>query len=460
MPKTTSMGAQAPAPQPGHTPLRPRALAPRKAKKKGKRAWWWGAAVLLVVVGAVVLWQRQAFTPAAGRTPSGPSFRTTKASAGTLERSIRVSGATGAELFTTMRAPQMRGSRRGRGGGEFTTVLQWVAPSGSFIKKGDPVAEFDRLYILNRMEDFKASVDQHGRNVTRLKANLMMSRAAHNQLVVRARGQMEQAKLDLQKIPVVSANIGERYKLNYEEAKLHYENVLGRTGHVDISEGAAVRRAELDYQQAQLEYTRAERHVNNLLVQAPIDGMVVMLTMHRNRERVQIEAGDQISAGQPYMQIVDLRNMIVNASVNQVDAQSVRLGMKARIQFDAFPELDLPAEVVAVGTLATQTGWRGAYVRSVPLQLKLERTDPRVIPDLSVSADLLVNRLEDATLVPREAVFGAGGEHFAFVRAGSGWEKRPVEVLMENNTEVAVGSGVNPGDVLAAELPPAQADSH
>lgn len=418
-----------------------------------KKAWWWGAAVLLVVAGGVAWWQKDALAPTARKAPAKPAFRTVRASTGTLQKSVRVAGVTAAEKFAVLMAPQLRGSRSGRSGHEFSLILQQVAPPGIVVKKGDQVAEFDRQYMLRRMEDFQAWVDQHERNVTRLKANLAMSRAAYDQLVIRARGQMEKAALDLKKIPILSANMAERYRLDYEEAKRSYEEIVSRGQNVEISEGSAVRRAELDYKQNQMEYSRAERHVDRLLVRAPIDGMVVMLTTRRSGENAQIQAGDQVHAGQPYMHIVDLSNMVVNANVNQVDAQDVRLGMEARVRFDAYPELELPAEVIAVGAFAVQTGWRGSYVRTIPIRLKLDRTDPRVIPDLSVSADLKMQRSEDATLVPREAVFGEDGEHFAFVQAGTGWEKRPVEVALENHTTAAISSGVNAGDVLAAEVP-------
>ena len=376
---------------------------------------------------------------------------------------MRLTGTTAAEKFTVLMGPQLRGSRSGHGGHEFTMTLERVAPSGSMVRKGDEVAEFDRQYMLRRMEDFQATVDQHERNVTRLRAYLAIRRAAYEQLVMRAKGTMEKVALDLKKIPILSANLAERYRLDYEEAKRAYEEVASRAENVEISEGSAVRRAELDYKQTQLEYQRAQRYVDRLLVRAPMEGMVVMMTTRRSGERGQIQAGDQIGAGQPYMHIVDLRNMVVDANVNQVDAQDVRLGMEARVRFDAYPELELPAEVVAVGAFAVQTGWRGSFVRTIPIRLKLDRTDPLVIPDLSVSADLLLDKTENATLVPREAVFGEGDEHFAFVRAGTNWEKRPVEVVGENHTTAAIGSGVSAGDVLAAEIPPAHgaaADTH
>lgn len=411
--------------------------------------------MVLLVAGAA-WWQRQAFAPGRKSSTTHP-FRTVKAWTGGLERSLRVAGVTAAERFAMLLAPQMRGTRQHGGGhGEFMLVLQKLAVPGSFVKKGDIVAEFDRQYMLVRLEDYKAMADQHERNVLRLKAFRAVVRAAYEQRMLVAKGTMEKALIDLKKAPILSEINREKLQLDYAEAKARYEELRDDEGNLLISETAAVARSEADLRVSKLEYERARRNADRMLVKAPLDGMTVMMTLHRSGQANQIQEGDQISSGQPYMQIVDLNKMVVTASVNQVDAQAVRLGMHARVRFDAYPQVELPAKVTSVGAFAQSGGWRGSYVRGVPIQLKLERTDPLVVPDLSVSADLVLESADNATIVPREAVFGDEEQRYAFVHeADGGWEKRPLDVVMSNATAVAVRAGVNPGDVLAAE-PPSQ----
>ena len=461
MPKSSYLGAPAPVPArvPLGLPSRPvpaRPVPPRPAQPP-TRVWWWGSLAVLVLVGILAWWQREALAP--GRKPAvaARAFHTVRAWSGKLEKSFRVAGVTAAEKFSTLLAPQMRGTRgHGQGAMEFMLVLQKLMPGGSFVRKGQLVAEFDRQYMLLRLEDYKAMADQHERNVTRLKAALAVTRAAHDQLMIRAKGEMDKAAQDLQKIPILSQINSEKFRLNYEEAKSRYEQLRDDEKYVVISETAAIDRAEEDLRVARIEYDRAARNADRMLAKAPLDGMIVMLTTRRGSDTGQIQEGDQIYSGQPYMRIMDVRHMVVNASVNQVDVQQVRLGMRARVRFEAYPQLELPARVTAVGASATSGGWRGTYVRSVPVRLKLEQADPLVIPDLSVSADVVMESVENATVVPREAVFGGEGDapQYAFVREpDGGWERRPLEVMMSNATAVAVKAGVNPGDVLAAEPP-------
>ena len=80
------------------------------------------------------------------------------------------------------------------------------------------------------------------------------------------------------------------------------------------------------------------------------------------------------------MQIVDLSSIVLDAKINQVDRERVRLDLPARVHFEAYPALEIPAEVVSVGTFARANGWRANYVREVPLRLKLQAEDQRLSP--------------------------------------------------------------------------------
>lgn len=399
------------------------------------------------------LFRRQAVTARA--RPGGAPFRTAKVRRAALDRVLRVTGVTSANRYVTLLTPQLLGSRRSHGRGSFDLTLQELAPSGMAVKKGDVVARFDLQYMLTRLDDYRAWALQHENNLKRLKALLQVTRVNHEQQILRAKANMEKASLDLKTIPIVSNIQAEKLRLNHQEMISRYKMLSGNMKHVLVSEGSAILRSELDLRQTRMELTRAERNAEKMTVKAPIDGITVMMTTHRGHEHVQIGAGDQLGSGQPFMRIVDTGSMLVTAQVNQVDAQHVRLGLPARIQFDAYPDLELPAHVVGVGSFAQRTGWRADWVRSVTVTLKIDDLDERVIPDLSVSADLELHTAPESPVVPRECLFSEPGDTqpFVLVRQREGWEKRPVETGLQNNIEVAVTAGLREGEVLAAEWP-------
>jgi multidrug resistance efflux pump len=440
------------APTPVWTPKRPGSLPevvrPRQ-KDPGHRGWWWllsGMGIAAAIVG-----YRFSVSPAQKKTAPA-ELRTGVVRRGPLAKTIRLAGVTVARNSAMLLTPQMWGVRV-HGSNDFAQVLQKLVPGGSHVRKGEVVAEFDRLYMLNRLDDYRASVVQHEANLRKLNALLDVKRKAYEQQIRKSKADMEKGALELQKAPVLAANTVEKLRLDLEEAKAKYQQISDEAQYVEISERAAIRATELSLERCRVQFDQAQRNVDRMVVKAPIDGMAVMQTIRRGSDTAEIQVGDQVSPGQPYMQIVDLSSLGIEANLNQVDAERVRTGQQARVQFDAYPGLELPARVIAVTAFARSSGWRGNYVTQVPVRLQLERLDERVIPNFSVSVDLVINQSEDAVSVPLESVFHEGPKAFAFVRNPAGWEKRELELGLSNNVAVAVSSGLHEGEVVAAELP-------
>ena len=430
---------RAPAPQ----------VVPFRKKKPGRSSGWLWLLLIPIVLGG--LWYRQAARTAPKATKAA-SLRTAKVRRGPLERMLRLAGVTVAQKAATMLVPQMLGSGSHHTS-EFMQVLSRLAPAGSHVRKAEIVAEFDQLYMHNRIDDYKAWVDQHRSNIRRLNALLDVKRKAYEQQIRVAKANVEKAALDMQKAPVLAANKVERLRLNLEEARAKYQQIAEEAKYVEISEKAAIRRAELNLQQCQVEFDRAQRNVDRMVVKAPLDGLVVMQTTRRGNDTAEIQQGDQLYPGQPYMQIVDLASMAIEASVNQVDTEQLRIGGEARVRFDAYPGLELPARILNLGAYARARGWRGNYVKDIPLRLSFEKLDARVIPNLSVSVDVILDSTADALVVPRECVFYEREQPVAYVRAGEAWEERQLELGLQNNVAAAVVSGLEEGQVVAAEQP-------
>jgi hypothetical protein len=156
------------------------------------------------------------------------------------------------------------------------------------------------------------------------------------------------------------------------------------------------------------------------------------------------------------MQIVDTSSMVINATVNQVDVDTLRIGQKANVRFDAYPGLEVPAHIAAIGAMTRPGGQRQAFVKDIPVVLKIDRMDPRIIPDLSVSVDVVTASEEHATLAPLAAVFrdAPDAAPYVYVKAGNGWQRRAVELGITGNTHAVIRSGVKPGEVVAEEIPP------
>jgi multidrug efflux pump subunit AcrA (membrane-fusion protein) len=340
-------------------------------------------------------------------------------------------------------------------GGGFGLVLLKLAPAGTRVKKGEIVAEFDRESYLRRLDDYRASFLQTEASMKKQRADMAVAKEAHTQRILVAKANLDKARLDMKTIEVRSAIESEVFKLALEEAEAAHKQILTEVKLFDESQRAQLRIMQIERDQSAIELKRAEANVDRMLLKAPIDGIVVMSSIFRGGEFGQVQEGDQVSPGQQFMQIVDPDSMVINGSVNQVDSESVQLGMKANVRLDGYPDLVLPAKVIGIAAMTKTLGWgRAEHARELPIRLKLERMDPRVIPDLTGSAEIVLSTEQHATMAPLSSIFRDGAARFVFLQSPDGWIRREVELGPANNLYAVVRGGLNRGDVIAAQMPP------
>ena len=453
---------------------------------------------MLLVVLAAALFYFRGVRPQA-TTGSGTTVLTVPTApvvAGDLKRVIRLTGSTAAKNFAILTVPQMRGgrgnslgevqtsvttiARQGRGGGGAAgggnvariqgggggggnagggpgLALTALATPGSIVKKGDVVARFDDENTRTTLEEFRASVKQNRSNMSTLLAQIEVMRKSHSLSISQAKSDLDTANLDYQTKAVRSRIDAENYRLVAEEAQATYKQVLTEVPLMETSLSSQYKSAQLALQEGEAELKRQEANLERLSLRAPLNGLVVVQTVQRrgSSDAAQIKVGDSVGFGQPVMQIVDTNSMIVNAAVNQVNAELIRVGTRAEVRFDAFSDIVLPAEVYSVGAMTRQGGMRPSYVKELPVTLRLLAMDPRVIPDLTVSADITVETVPQTLIAPREAIFrdSPDGKPYVFVKDSMGWVRRDVELGPMDYISASIRSGVRAGEVIARQRP-------
>ncbi len=408
------------------------------------------AAIIALLAAMAALWRQSSpATPAV----THPEVKAARVRTGTIQRTLRLTGVTVAETSALVLAPSLPGGRGRGGSSDFSMTLETVKPPGSRVRAGEEVAAFDAQYMITRLDDYRTAVAQEEANLRKLFANLDVRRHAYQQRTRAANGRAEKSALDLKTSPVRSYIQAERFRLNLEEAEAQHRQLVEESRYVEISERAQIRRYELELKESHLELKRAESNLAKLTVRAPIDGIVVMEQVNRGGEMAEIRAGDQMRRGQSLMQIMDPSRMLVNAEVSQVDCERLRLGARAVVRPDAVPGLELPARLYSVGAIARASRYRGSFVTNVPVRLRVEATDPRLIPNYSVSVDVILEEAENALILPLDAVLTDASDTSkgqVWVRKPNGWEQRSVQLGLSSNVEVAILAGLNVGEEVAA----------
>jgi len=388
------------------------------------------------------------------------SVATAIVTSGDLLQTVRLTGTIAAEKYASIAAPRIQGNRSnfnrggpGGMGGDFDLVLTRLADPGSPVKAGDVVVEFDRQAQELRLDDYEDSLIQHEANLNRLTANLAASAESLQQQVRVAKADYDKARLDWTTAPIRPAIDAEKLNIAVDQTREQYEQMLKQADLLIESQRAQIRAEEIDRDQARMEVQRAQTNLERMTIRAPIPGLAVLQTLFRQGQLAQVRVGDRVFPGQTFLIIVDPRSMVVDTTVNQVDAQRVRLGQRTRIRLDAYPEMELPGTVTGIGAMSKTSATRAGYVGQIPIRLKVECEESRLIPDLTAGADVLVASEKSAVIVPRAAVFEEEGKAFVFLRRAEGWVRRPIERGLSNHIAVAVRSGLRSGDTVALQRP-------
>jgi HlyD family secretion protein len=301
-------------------------------------------------------------------------------------RVLRLAGQTSARRFYNITAPTLRGPEAGK-----SLVLMKLVKSGAFVRKGELIAQIDAQTTADHVDDVADLVKQAQSDIVKRKAEQAVEWENLQQTLRAAKSAAEKAKLDARTAGILTPIERELLQLNVEEADARYAELQRSVQFQRAAYDAEIRILEITRERQQRHHDRHAHDLTKFTVHAPVDGLAVMQSIWRGGEMAQIQEGDQVGPGQLFMKVVDPYSMQVEARANQAESGELRVGQRVVVRLDAFPGLQFPGSVYSIGALAVGGWLQNFYIRNVPVNIAIEGSDPRLIPDLSASADLTIN---------------------------------------------------------------------
>ncbi len=406
--------------------------------------------VIVVCAVALVLSGCEARTaPIPPDSPSTSNLKRIKVRLERLHRQVRSNGTVQAVHAFTIRVPQIHGQS-----GDMT--LTRLIRTGAAVKEGDVLAEFDRVKQLDdareaqaKFEDLRHQVDQR-REQHRADAE---KRAADLQ---QAQADLEKAQLELRKGPILSEIDRLKNQAKLEDAQVHVESLKVSQHFHDVSDVADLKILELQRDRQKLAWERSQNNAEQLVIKAPLPGMVSRENSWHNDTFGPAQEGDQLWSGEPLLRIFDPSLMEVDVSVGEPDRLVLGEGSLATVRLDAYPGQTFKAHFDSASPVATAL--LDSVVRTFPARFRLDEQDPHLLPDLSAAVDLEVIAKEPALLVPRAALHYSQGKPYVTRISGSNEkEERAVEVGGFDDTWIEITSGLAAGDVVLSPVNPPEA---
>jgi HlyD family secretion protein len=346
--------------------------------------WWrrrrWLLVIVLVVAGGLItaLWM-------GGRRKAPSPTGSTYSSFADTATALRLTGTTQAARMRSIQAPTLAGEKVGN-----LTIIR-LRTAGSSVKQGDLLVEFDRQTQLRDYLDKQAENSKLTDDVLQEEAKEVAARAKDETEIKAAEGDLAKAELEMQKVEILSRIDAETARETLDEAKATHNQLKETFNLKRKSAQASIRILELQRDRARETMEHAQANADLMQVHSPISGIVVLNTIWKQGNIGEVQEGDQVRSGVPFMQVVDPSAMEVQVPVNQQDLLELRDGEKGRLHLDAYPDLVCPAQLQAVDPVG-RPGDFSQKVRTFSAVWTVMCTDPRLLPDLSASIDTLPNR--------------------------------------------------------------------
>ncbi|MCX5753844.1 MAG: efflux RND transporter periplasmic adaptor subunit [Candidatus Krumholzibacteria bacterium] len=251
-------------------------------------------------------------------------------------------------------------------------VTRVAVKEGEIVRKGQFLLQIDPVELET--------------TVARIRAMLEAAKSSEKQAVAQA----EQAKNDYERAKTLLEG-GHRTTQEVETAKTNYDVAAARLEAV---------KQEIAQYRANLE--SAEHSLKEVTIVAPMSGIVT----RRNVEEGEIAImGTLNNLGTVLLTIADLSTIETEIEVDETEVTHMKIGDKAKVTLDAFPDTSFTGEVTEIGNSPIVSGASAAQQGvDFKVVVTIHGAIPNVRPGLSADAEITVAEAKGALTIPIQSL--------------------------------------------------------
>jgi HlyD family secretion protein len=318
-----------------------------------------GLVVAVVVVGALAAFIR-------GRDKDLPRVTTAKVEKIDLVSKVTANGKIQARNKVDMSALVMG------------QIVNLAVREGDHVKKGQLLLQIDRVQLAAQAQGREASLS-----------------AMHHDLDA-ARANAEQAKSDF-----------ERAKQNFQAKILAEADYQKAKSNLDSAE-ATLAATEQRMNSTSADLVASRDSLSKTTVTSPLDGIVTSLPIKEGEVTV---VGTMNNAGTQLMTVSDMGQVEAVMMVDETSVPQVKLGQKATLKIDAYPNHKFEGTVTEVGSSPIPKNdpdllalVANSEAINFKVKIRLDQPPDTIRPGFSVTADIVTGRIQGATAIPIQAL--------------------------------------------------------
>ena len=333
-----------------------------------------GVALLALAGGGGYWWSQRAASDAV-------QYRTAKIERGNLQATVAASGAVNPVALVTV-GTQVSGQ-----------IRDLLVDFNSEVKAGQLLAQIDTETFEYRVRSAQADVDAARAAVATAQANQL---AAQTQ-VSRAQVDLTEAQRDLdRKQSLVEKQFIAQSEADKARALVNtsQEALKAVQAQVGVAQ-AGVKSAQANVAQRDAALAQARIDLARTRITSPVNGIVIKRAIERGQT-----VAASLQAPELFIIAQNLRDMQVDAAIDESDVGRLHTGQKASFTVDAFPGQTFEGQIKQVRKAATNVANVVTYVAVVGFS----NPDGKLLPGMTANVRVVTEERQDVLKVPNGAL--------------------------------------------------------
>jgi HlyD family secretion protein len=399
------------------------------ANGKNKKKRWIIISVVAVAVVALVI---VAVAATRGGTKIDPT-KLAKVEKGDLAKSVVATG-----KVTPITKVEIKSKASG-------IVKKLYVEYGDMVKKGQLLAQLDKIEIEAQVEQSRAALAAAEANLTSSQADFERSKVdAEGPDVPLLKRAYDRAQ-SMAKEGVVSASSLDDAQKNYDMS-LNKQNVA--KAQVTVLK-AKIAQAQAQVAQDQANLKQLEEQLNYTDIVSPIDGIIL------SRD---VEMGDAVSSilvlgssATLVMTIGDTSEVYVKGKVDESDIGKVYLGQPARIKVESFKDKTFNGKVTKISPMGVEKD----NVTTFEVRVSINNPGGELKAEMTANAEIILDEHKNVLQIPEGAIMydkdKKASVEIPDTKAKDGKKKIPVEIGISNGAKTELLGGLKEGDQVVLQ---------
>lgn len=326
-------------------------------------------------------------------------------------------------------------------------MISDIIAEGTIVDSGQYVATLDRTEITNRMKDLESELEKLESQYIKTKLDTSMDLRSAREELINMKYALEekqitvdqsiyeppatqrQAKLDLEKAQRAFQQAQKNYKLRLDKANANMQEVSA------------------SYTQAQRRLEQIQDVLKGFTVTAPKAGMVIY---KRNWDGSKMGIGATMSSWENIVATLpNLTSMISKTYVNEIDISKLKVGQKADITIDAFPERKYTGQVTEVANIGEQM--RNSNAKVFEVKIQVNEFDSILRPAMTTKNVITTGVVPKSLFLPIESVHTA--DSITFVYLADKNIRKQVKTGQTNENQIIILQGLKKDDEVYLSPP-------